>query len=391
MRKAVKGNIALFLIALVIMLILSEFFFRKINFPKELEVIPTGWTYLSNNPDANEVNQYGFKGKPIPDIKPKSEKWILLLGDSQVESLDLADSLQMENLLQRVLNFNSDSTTYRIFTVGTGGYGQDQQLIWFQKVLEKHEMDHVFLWFTPENDIWNNMFPTHWPWNGTPKPTFILRQDKLVLELSDIEFRQTRELKIAALFERAIQHRKAQKLDDVWSKNFLPPRAEIGADTSLSKKTTPWVGISEKLKEEKTHLILYSDTMTKRLEYGIRLTRALLDSIQSVCVNHQASFNVFVSENQFYSDIEDGQWMYDKNLKRFIKLSKTKYDFRLVKILSGYSSKLFRLKTEKKNISPHDTYHLNEAAQRELADSLKGWIFSNAFLSSSSSVNRIPQ
>ena len=72
------------------------------------------------------------------------------------------------------------SGNVKVFTLGTEGYGQDQQLLVLQEFYRSHRADMVVLWQTPGNDVWNNMFPTHWPTkNGWPKPTFRLINDEL--------------------------------------------------------------------------------------------------------------------------------------------------------------------------------------------------------------------
>lgn len=48
-----------------------------------------------------------------------------------------------------------------------------------KKYFKKYRADLIVLWFTPENDVWNNMFPTTWPQRGSPKPTFWLKDGKL--------------------------------------------------------------------------------------------------------------------------------------------------------------------------------------------------------------------
>lgn len=355
-------------------LFLFELVCNHYNFPESKQLIPTGWTYRSNNSEAEDFNQYGFRGKPIPPGKKAHQKWILLLGDSQIESLGLDDSLQMEHLLERKINPYPDSVEYVFFTAGTGGYGQDQQLMWLERILKKHPFDMVVLWFTPENDVWNNMFPTHWPWNGTPKPTFVLNNKKLSLELDTIKYELNSALKLLVLFEKIALDKKYSHLDDLWSTTYLPVNEIITYDTSLSKKTTEWIGEQEQMNEQKTHLLLYTEKNTKRLQYGLELTKALLDSMKNLCAGHHADLKIFVAENHFYDHMHDGKWMYDDHLQSFFKVSKTSYQRRLEALLNPFGGKIFSLKTKDKRISEQDTYHLNRAAQQELADSLQKWI-----------------
>lgn len=365
------------LILIGVVVIVVEFVLTKLDVPSKSEVIPIGWTYQSNNQDVKDFNQYGFKGKKIPSEKKSNQKWILLLGDSQVESLGLDDSLQMEYLLGKKMNQGQDTLEYIFFTIGTGGYGQDQQLIWLQKVLERHPIDMVMLWFTPENDVWNNMFPTHWPWNGTPKPTFVLHDERLALKLDTLKYELKSKYQLTALFEKISLTQKYGSLDDYWSEKYLPPNEIITRETLLDKKKIQWIGGQERLDEQKTHLLLYTEKDTKRLQYGLKLTSALLDSIKNMIFVNGADFKIFVAGNHFYESMYDGKWMYDHHLQSFFQVNKSKYQKRLEELLKPFDSKIFYLATENKSISESDTYHLNQAAQAELADSLAVWLLSH--------------
>ena len=86
-----------------------------------------------------------------------------------------------ERRLQHYLSdkVRKGSGKVNVFTIGTEGYGQDQQLLVLQEFYRSHRADMVVLWQTPDNDVWNNMFPTHWPANGWPKPTFRLINNEL--------------------------------------------------------------------------------------------------------------------------------------------------------------------------------------------------------------------
>src|SRR4030067_1360808 len=137
-----------------------------------------GWNSLTGlgGVSPNEVNQFNFRGQPI---KYKDDDFFIVMrGDSQVEAQACAYGWMPERRLEHYLNVDHGKKV-KVFSLGASGYGQDQQLLAFQGYLLEYRADMVILWQTPVNDVFNNMFPTNWPKNGAPKPTFWLENGKL--------------------------------------------------------------------------------------------------------------------------------------------------------------------------------------------------------------------
>lgn len=134
-----------------------------------------GWRYHGKR--TEEINQLGFRGQRIN--YDKQDYVVLLVGDSQVQSATCVFEKMPERRLEDHLSIITGKAI-RVFSLGAGGYGQDQQLLALKEFFRDYSADLVVVWETPGNDVWNNMFPTHWPKDGTPKPTFWLDgNDKL--------------------------------------------------------------------------------------------------------------------------------------------------------------------------------------------------------------------
>ena len=59
-----------------------------------------------------------------------------------------------EALLEEAMNYTSVCSS-----IASGGWGQDQQYLSLKSFFENNnKVDLVTLWFTPFNDVWNNMF-----------------------------------------------------------------------------------------------------------------------------------------------------------------------------------------------------------------------------------------
>ena len=156
---------------------------------------------------------------------------ILLLGDSQVGSRSDPQDLLPGKLLERALNArpaplikgeaacgtlpvlrkghqSSSEISFEVDTLGAAGWGQDQEFLSLQRLLmHNRKYDMILLWSTPENDIWNNAFPTDWPLNGAAKPTFILTNNgqlRLAPKIDITSRLLDSKYKIYALFARAV-------------------------------------------------------------------------------------------------------------------------------------------------------------------------------------------
>src|SRR6185369_11900812 len=114
-------------------------------------VVRSGWRSPA---PPEERNGLGFRGRPIQYTD--NDKVVVLLGDSQVE----ATALSFDAIPERVLESHLDVApkTARVFTVGTWGYGQDQELLALEEFYKRYRADLVVLWETPANDVWNNVF-----------------------------------------------------------------------------------------------------------------------------------------------------------------------------------------------------------------------------------------
>jgi hypothetical protein len=249
-----------------------------------------GW--ISHVP-VEERNEFGFRGQPVDN--GDGDFVILLVGDSQVEAVAVPLERMPERLLEAHLR--ELGRPARVFTLGARGYGQDQQLLMLEKYFEQRRADLILLWFTPGNDVWNNLFPTHWPANGQPKPTFWLENGGLrgpnhaLGELLDHS-----PLKIVALWKRALA-RGQPKPDDAWEARLpapYPPLSEHDGpvrDDWERLESTQFA--NENLATEKSHLAIHLTPPSPRMEYGLELTRQLLERIQSLAESNRARLALF--------------------------------------------------------------------------------------------------
>ena len=338
----------------------------------------SGWRFRGR---PSETNQLGFRGQPI---RYGSDDFVVvLLGDSQVEGYGCAFEWMPERRLQHYLSdkVRKGSGKVKVFTLGTEGYGQDQQLLVLQEFYRSHRADMVVLWQTPGNDVWNNMFPTHWPTNGWPKPTFTLTNNELSGPTENMGDPVKRtNLKLLALLDRVVP---IFDRDGYWEKHL--PEPYVPATTHQGPVCDDWqqrydhdVGYmrNENLQTEKSHLAMSLTPVSKRTQYGLDLTRRLLREIDHTVRKNGGRFVVFnvdASENQAYVRPECGGA--DEIVRRlngkYYKTSQTQYRENVKYINEALVSVTIPVTVSAWRRGPDDG-HLNEHAVDQVMQDLAG-------------------
>jgi hypothetical protein len=286
----------------------------------------------------------------------------VLLGDSQVEAIACPFDWMPENRLQKYLNTHFDKV--KVFSLGSSGYGQDQQLLVLREYYEKYRADLVILWETPENDVWNNVFPTHWPANGKPKPTFWLEHGLLrgPHEQMGQELYQSRIRFFHFLWRRGYF---TLPRDQEWERRYLPepysPMREyngpLNRDWQVRWDTNQGTMRLENLANEKSHLAIKLSPRSPRMQYGLDLTRSLLREIGTLVSAHGGKFAIFrvmlpsVLEN---SPIE----VYILNGK-YYRISQMQFTQNVQYMNQDFSAYAIPVTVENWAVSPDDS-HLNQ-------------------------------
>ncbi|HST31178.1 MAG TPA: SGNH/GDSL hydrolase family protein [Chthoniobacterales bacterium] len=187
--KAILFRCTAVLISLVAVALLSEVALRL--FAPRLGVAITeedrfcrfdhdlGWAPLENVTRVEKShrylvhqNQFGLRGPDNMQLKKTpGRKRVLVLGDSYVWGVGAS---------QEDLFTASDvhGTNDELINCGVGGYGTDQEYLFYLRQGEKFDVDQVILAFTLYNDVENNLNSKQY---GYLKPYFTLNDDQLVL------------------------------------------------------------------------------------------------------------------------------------------------------------------------------------------------------------------
>jgi hypothetical protein len=264
---------------------MAEVGLRLADYPR---TVRSGWRSALR---PGEMNQLGFRGRPIEYAD--DDVVVVILSDSQGEAAALPFEAMPERTLETHLRRLRPERRFRVFTLGAGGYGNDQQLLVLREYFSRYRADLVLLWQTPTNDVVNNMFPTHWPWNTTPKPTFWLERGELKGPSEQLGQRVTR-FRTMALLEQA----RPVDRDAEWERRYLPEpyhalagyAGPVDAQWEQMRAQGATMVSDERIESEKTNFLLSLTPRSPRTQYGLDLTHALLSEIADECARQGSRF-----------------------------------------------------------------------------------------------------
>jgi hypothetical protein len=346
-RKDILALIGLNLCIFIIALLLGELYLSATDRPSNHQ---WGWRYMGKR--VHELNQLGYRGQQI--YQDKNNYVVLLVGDSQVVS----ESCVFETMPEKRLEYYLSSITgksIKVFTLGAAGYGQDQQLLALREYFRDYSADFVIVWETPGNDIWNNMFPTHWAKDGTPKPTFWLDENASLKGPRRSLYR----FRLVSLIDNIFFK---TSLDGLWEKNYMPPPYQPMTEYS-GVATENWYVLNrraENIENEKTHVILSLVPRSERTEYGVRLTNKLLKAMQEESEINGAGFVAFAVDRPDFP-LADGVYKLKRGSKRiFARLSVKQYWENIAEVNQNIA--FFMIPLRVKNFMNGRDPHLNEIA-----------------------------
>jgi len=349
----------------------AEVALRLADYPK---TVRSGWRSTQR---AAELNQLGFRGRPIE--YGDDDVVVVILSDSQGEASALPFESMPERTLETHLSRLRPEKRFRVFTLGAGGYGNDQELLVLREYFARYRADLVLLWQTPTNDVINNMFPTHWPWNTTPKPTFWLERGELRGPNQQLGQRLPR-LRTMALFEKAFPVDR----DGEWERLHLPePYHALAAyagpvDAQWEQMRAQGVTMvsDERVESEKTNFVLSLTPRSPRTQYGLDLTHALLSRISEECARQGSRFTLVhhgVSAERGPVSPYVVNMAQDEVVRvlngRYYRISNTQFWANLRYMNRGLPYTYVRVTTPNWRVSPTDG-HLNAMAMDQVTNDL---------------------
>jgi hypothetical protein len=325
--------------------------------------VVSGWKSFA--PEAQQ-NELGYRGRRI--VYGPGDYVVVLVGDSQVEAM----ALPLDGMPERRLEAHLDSAkgNTRVFSVGAGGYGQDQELLALQEYYRKYRADLVLLWQTPGNDVWNNVFKTHMA-NRNPKPTFWLDGAGALQGPSEgpLQPLANSRVVVASLWQLAFG---LPWRDKSWERHLPEPYAPLAqyagpARTEWQERWQTNLGRmrDENLETEKSHLAVMLAPRSKRMQYGLDLTHALTRRIQELVTANHGRLVVFYADTHDF--VSDDDQVYVLNGK-YYRVSKRQFEANWSYVNRGFDVETIPVFEKDWRVGPDDG-HLNaRATDQVMAD-----------------------
>jgi hypothetical protein len=322
--------------------------------------IVSGWRAFA---PPSERNQLGFRGRPI--VYGPDDYVVVLLGDSQVEAMALSFNAMPERILESHLDIAGRRT--RVFSLGAGAYGNDQELLVLQQYFQKYRADLVVLWETPANDIWNNIFNIHMA-SRNPKPTFWLDASGALQGPAEAleQPLANSPIVLVALFQRAFGLPWRERR---WDRRLPEPYrpldrydGPVRAEWQERWKTNLGRMRDEELDTEMSGLAMLFTPRSKRMQYGLDLTRALLHRIEELVGANGGRLVILHDDTE--PNAADGEEVYVLNGK-YYRTSRRQFRENLAYVNNGFDFEVVPVTVPDWRVSAEDA-HLNRNATEQV-------------------------
>jgi hypothetical protein len=184
-----RANVAVLMTTTAVLLIGAELVLRAIYHPQYVDSVirydsVLGWSLkpdarvVSNDPDRGfhihiQTNSLGLREREVTAHKQPGVRRVLIIGDSVVFGSGLETQDRFSDVLGRAL---ADSA--EVINAGIPGWGNDQELLFYERTLRALAPDVVVLTVTANNDVVNNALDDALFEGGT-KPRFVAEGDSL--------------------------------------------------------------------------------------------------------------------------------------------------------------------------------------------------------------------
>jgi lysophospholipase L1-like esterase len=211
--------------------------------------------------------------------KKRGTRRILFIGDSVTFGTGVEASRRFSDFIARAMKENTE-----VINAGVPGWGNDQELIYFERAVGTINPDVVILTLTIANDVVNNALD-HLFLGTAPKPRFIVTDDSLDLvnNVGDVLQNPARRQGIRRLLRRSrfllFVKRRLDRLrhrPDTEPFPGIPPGFERG-----------------KTRSGYTHWSVFEEAYVPQIESAWRVTEAILSRFVAACKKNNAALIVF--------------------------------------------------------------------------------------------------
>ena len=325
------GNLALASATVLILLLAAETVSRITYRPENLGSVicfdPTlGWclrpnvSYRSVDHQTGldyliKTNSLGLRDREFQLDELAGRRRILLIGDSVTFGTGVDADWRFSDFMQRALGED-----VAVINAGVPGWGNDQELLYYETIACKFEPDIVVLTFTMVNDVVNNEL-AHSFLGTASKPRFGIESDslRLVDAVKNPEPVSTPLWKTAARHSRFLLYVK-RRLDRRVYVRHAHIAGEMGGAVRAGRHFPE--GFKVETTEDLTHWSVFESPPSEVIEDAWSVTEAIIARFARDCRKHGATLVVFASPPRIQVDT-----IWREELMARIGLNSSAFDF----------------------------------------------------------------
>lgn len=288
-----RANIFMLLVTVFVLLAGTEIVLRLTYHPENLGTViqfdpVTGWSLkpnsmlISDDPQRGlhyrvDVDSLGLRDREIAVPKTPGRKRILIIGDSVAFGSGVEADERFSDRLQKMLPGDVE-----VINGSVPGWGNDQEMLFYEHYLRRLHPDIVVLQFTGGNDVVNNELNGPLIEQGS-KPRFRCVGDSLVLE--PVKVPPPLHLSPATRLRMLLRHSRLLV--------FIKRRLEMRAYRKRSRVNPAIERAGFEADRELSHWSVYDTRGGTAIESGWNVTEHIISRFASDCRADSASFLVF--------------------------------------------------------------------------------------------------
>jgi hypothetical protein len=247
-------------------------------------------------------NSHGFRDRERSYEKPANTFRILVLGDSQVEALQVAFEDTFTAILEKALNAESCKTQFEVLAFGLSGFGTAEEYIRYMNFGIDYSPDMVILAVTTANDIQDNS--KFLSWEMTREYFNFDEKGNLVLDRSLVDAYDS-SLTLPKRFFQALK--RHSYLASLVSERWFLLKQLSSRERFEEAHSSPGNALRNTKLSEFSELNIYLPDMSSRWREAYQITKALILKLKSAVEQNGSKFVLVTLTNAEQVHPEQGE------------------------------------------------------------------------------------
>lgn len=299
--KSFAANLGILVLTLALLLVFLEvgLALLQINTKSNVRFLPNkGTTYMpgayyhhtKEGFSEGYFNSHGFRDRERSYQKPANTYRILVMGDSQVEALQVSLENSFPAILEQTLNEHSAYRRFEVLSLGQSGFGTAEEYMRYLNFGIEYSPDLVLVLFTTTNDFQDNSKVLSWE---SPRFYFVFDQNRnLILDRSILDAYE----KDLTLPKRLFQSLKRHSyLANLISERLFLLRTELNKVQFVARASAIGSVEDNRKVDEFSELNIFLAKLSPRWQEAFDVTKGILLKFKSSVEERSAKFVLVIN------------------------------------------------------------------------------------------------